>query len=139
MRIKESAENYLETIYMLSKKAKHVRNIDVANELGFSRPSVSRAVGILKDNGFLKVAEDGDVFAQSIIVNEAHNFARTVFALLGEIEKCSVLALYGGVFQHNELFRETFMEDISEIYPDLEMRLLTIPPEDGALKIAREL
>ena len=86
-----------------------------------------------------KVAEEGDVFAQSIIVNEAHNFARTVFALLGEIEKCSVLALYGGVFQHNELFRETFMEDISEIYPDLEMRLLTIPPEDGALKIAREL
>lgn len=85
-----------------------------------------------------KVAEDGDVFAQSIIVNEAHNFARTVFSLLGEIEKCSVLALYGGVFQHNELFRETFIEDVGEVYPDLEIRLLTIPPEEGALKIARE-
>ena len=85
-----------------------------------------------------KIAEDGDAFAQSIIVNEAHNFARTVFSLLGEIEKCSVLALYGGVFQHNGLFRETFTEDISEIYPDLEIRLLTIPPEEGALKIARE-
>ena len=56
-----------------------------------------------------------------------------------KIEKSSVLALYGGVFQHNELFRETFTEDIGEIYPDLEIRLLTIPPEEGALKIAREM
>lgn len=86
-----------------------------------------------------KIAEEGDVFAESIVVNEAHNFARTVFTLLGEIEQCNVLALYGGVFQYNELFRETFKEDISEIYPELEVRLLTIPPEEGALKIAREL
>ncbi len=86
-----------------------------------------------------KVAEAGDVFAESIIVNEAHNFARTVFSLLSEIEECSVLALYGGVFQHNELFREAFKEDISEIYPELEIRLLNIPPEEGALKIARGL
>ena len=86
-----------------------------------------------------KVAEEGDVFAQSVIVNEAHNFARTVFSLLGEIEKCSVLALYGGVFQHNGLFRDTFTEDINEIYPDIEVRLLDIPPEEGALKIAREM
>lgn len=86
-----------------------------------------------------KIAEEGDVFAESIIVNEAHNFARTVFSLLTEIEECSVLALYGGVFQHNELFREAFKEDISEIYPELEIRLLNIPPEEGALKIARSL
>lgn len=90
-------------------------------------------------SGVQKTAEAGDVFAQSIIVNEAHNFSRTVFNLLGEIEECSVLALYGGVFQHNELFREAFKEDITEIYPDLEIRLLDIPPEEGALKIAREL
>lgn len=80
----------------------------------------------------------GDTFAQTIIINEAHNFARTVLCLLSEIEDCSVLALYGGVFQHNELFRETFTEDINEIYPDLQIRLLNIPPEEGALKIARE-
>ncbi len=86
-----------------------------------------------------KIAEAGDVFAQSIIVNEAHNFARTVFSLLSEIEKCTVLALYGGVFQHNEIFREAFKEDISEIYPEIEIRLLQTPPEEGALKIAREL
>ena len=86
-----------------------------------------------------KTAEEGDVFARSIIVNEAHNFARTVFSLLSEIEECTVLALYGGVFQHNELFRETFSEDVNEIYPELEIRLLDIPPEEGALKIARSL
>ncbi len=86
-----------------------------------------------------KVAEAGDVFAESIIVNEAHNFARTVFSLLSEIEKCSILALYGGVFQHNIIFRETFKEDIKEIYPDIEIRLLDVPPEEGALKIARNL
>ena len=86
-----------------------------------------------------KAAETGDTFAETIIVNEAHNFARTVFCLLGEIEECSLLALYGGIFQHNEIFTEAFKEDINEFYPDLEIKLLTIPPEEGALKIAREL
>jgi len=44
MKIKESAENYLETIYMLSKKNKYVRSIDVANELSFSKSNVSVAM-----------------------------------------------------------------------------------------------
>lgn len=57
----ESGEDYIETIYLLKKKNGYVRSIDVANELGFSRPSVSRAVGILKDDGFLKVADDGEL------------------------------------------------------------------------------
>ena len=90
----------------------------------------------------LKVREaalEGDFIAESIIVNEAHNFARTVLCLLAEIEKSSVLALYGGIFQHDKLFREIFSEDINEIFPDLEIRLLDIPPEEGALKIARSL
>ncbi len=90
----------------------------------------------------LKVREAalaGDFIAESIIVNEAHNFARTVLCLLAEIGKSSVLALYGGIFQHDKLFREIFMEDINEIFPELEIRLLDIPPEEGALKIARSL
>jgi Mn-dependent DtxR family transcriptional regulator len=57
----ESGEDYIETIYMLKKKNGHVRSVDVARELGFSRPSVSRAMGILKDNGLLTVSEDGDL------------------------------------------------------------------------------
>ena len=59
--MQESGEDYIETIYLLKKKNGYVRSIDVANELGFSRPSVSRAVGILKENGFITVADDGEL------------------------------------------------------------------------------
>ncbi len=57
----ESGEDYIETIYLLKKKKGSVRSIDVANELNFSRPSVSRAVGILKEDGLITVAEDGEL------------------------------------------------------------------------------
>lgn len=61
MALQESGEMYLETIYMLSKKGKMVRSIDVAEEMGFSKPSVSRAVGILKKGGFLTVEDGGNL------------------------------------------------------------------------------
>ncbi len=57
----ESGEDYLETIYTLKKKNGSVRSIDVAQELGFSRPSVSRAVGILKEGGYLIMHDDGEL------------------------------------------------------------------------------
>lgn len=55
----ESGEMYLETILVLSKKRGTVRSIDVAEHLGYSKPSVSRAVGLLKNGGFITVANDG--------------------------------------------------------------------------------
>ena len=61
MRIKESAENYLETIYMLSKKAKYVRSIDVANELGFSKASVSVAMKSFREEGYIVTDADGGI------------------------------------------------------------------------------
>ena len=57
----ESGEDYIETIYLLKKKNGFVSSVDVANELNFSRPSVSRAVGILKNNGMLTVEKDGEL------------------------------------------------------------------------------
>ena len=51
MVLKESGEMYLETIYVLKQKKAFVRAIDVASELGYSKPSVSRAMGILRDGG----------------------------------------------------------------------------------------
>ena len=57
----ESGEDYIETIYVLKKRNGTVRSIDVANELNYSRPSVSRAVGILKDNGLITVENDGEL------------------------------------------------------------------------------
>ena len=57
----ESGEDYIETIYLLKKRKGTVRSIDVATELNFSRPSVSRAVGLLKENGLITVESDGEL------------------------------------------------------------------------------
>lgn len=61
LKIQESAENYLETIYMLSREKPHVRSIDIANELNFSKPSVSVAMKNLRENGYVLVNGDGHV------------------------------------------------------------------------------
>ena len=55
MNIHESAENYLETILILKNRKGMVRSIDIANELGFSKPSVSVAMKNLKENGYIRV------------------------------------------------------------------------------------
>ena len=59
MRLQESGEMYLEAILVLHQKTGHVRSIDVSEYLGYSKPSVSRAVGLLKNGGFITVEEDG--------------------------------------------------------------------------------
>ena len=59
MHIQESGEMYLESIYVLSQKMPHVRSVDVADYLEYSKPSVSRAVGLLKAGGYLIVDQDG--------------------------------------------------------------------------------
>lgn len=59
MKILESAENYLETIHMLKNQNGSVRSIDIAHELGFSKPSVSVAMKNLRENGYIAVDEGG--------------------------------------------------------------------------------
>ena len=59
MSLHESAEMYLETIYTLSLTKAHVRSVDVAEAQNYSRPSVSRAVGLLKKDGYLLMDDDG--------------------------------------------------------------------------------
>ena len=59
MKIKESAENYLETIFMLEKSKGSVRSIDIATELEFSKPSVSVAMKNLRENGYVETSPDG--------------------------------------------------------------------------------
>ena len=61
MNIKESGEMYLETIYLLSLKQEIVRSLDIANNMGFSKPSVSRAVHLLEDDGYIKFDENGNI------------------------------------------------------------------------------
>jgi Mn-dependent DtxR family transcriptional regulator len=88
MHLQESGEMYLETILILSKKGS-VRSLDIAEEMGFSKPSVSRAVGLLKNGGFIEVDKsgfitltaDGRQLAEKIY--ERHNVLTKFFEKLG--------------------------------------------------------
>ncbi len=59
MNLQESGEMYLETIYVLSNKSNFVRSIDIVEYMGYSKPSVSRAVGLLKNGGYITVSKEG--------------------------------------------------------------------------------
>ena len=61
MKLQESGQMYLETIYVLSKEKTSVHSIDVSEHMGYSKPSVSRAIGILKTGGYVEMAEDGSL------------------------------------------------------------------------------
>lgn len=61
MKILESGEMYLETILILSKKNPYVRSLDIAEEMNYSKPSVSRAVNILKDNDYISIDKNGHI------------------------------------------------------------------------------
>lgn len=58
MQLQESGEMYLETILILSQTGSHVRAVDISEHMGYSKPSVSRAVGLLKSAGYICVDED---------------------------------------------------------------------------------
>lgn len=59
MRLQESGEMYLETILILSQRMENVRAIDIGEEMGYSKPSVSRALKILKENSYINVDKNG--------------------------------------------------------------------------------
>ncbi|MGC2872554.1 metal-dependent transcriptional regulator [Ihubacter sp. rT4E-8] len=61
MQIRQSAEDYFEMIYMLKKKNGSVRAIDIVNEMGFSKPTVSVAMKKFRENGFVTVDADGNI------------------------------------------------------------------------------
>lgn len=75
MAIRESGEDYLETILILQERTGYVRSKDIASELGFSKPSVSRAMGILKNDGFITVEPDGQI----VLTKRGYLRAREVY------------------------------------------------------------
>ena len=93
MSIQESGEMYLETIYVLSKEKTNVRSIDVSEHMGYSKPSVSRAVGILKSkgyltvdaNGYLLLTETGKSLAEKTY--ERHSILKNLFIKMGVSEE----------------------------------------------------
>ncbi len=96
MAMKESGEMYLETILVLSKRLKMVRAIDVGEEMGYSKPSVSRAMHLLKDRGYISVETDGAISltdeGRSIAENiyERHNVLSEALRRIGVDEKTAV-------------------------------------------------
>ena len=89
MNIRESGEMYLETIYILSQKSSSVRGIDVGAEMGFSKPSVSRAIGLLKKEGLVTVDGSGSIKltetgeARAKVIYERHTLLTQLFIDLG--------------------------------------------------------
>ncbi len=89
MQLQESGEMYLETILVLSKTMPAVRSVDVGEHMGFSKPSVSRAIGLLRSgglvevdaNGHLTLTEDGRRVAERTY--ERHRLLKTFFVRLG--------------------------------------------------------
>ena len=75
MRLQESGEMYLEAIYVLSKAQTMVRSIDVSEYLGYSKPSVSRAVGLLKAGGYITVENDGGL----VLTDSGREIAEKIF------------------------------------------------------------
>ena len=61
MEIQRSGEDYLETIYILNRRTGFVRSIDIANEMGYSKPSVSKGMSLLREMGYITVAADGEI------------------------------------------------------------------------------
>ncbi len=89
MHLQESGEMYLETILTLTKAKGLVRSVDVSEYMGYSKPSVSRAVGILKTNGYLQVMPDGCLVltdsgkAVAMKIYERHNVISSFLKKLG--------------------------------------------------------
>lgn len=75
MHLQESGEMYLETVYILSNKSESIRSIDICEYMGYSKPSVSRAVGLLKNGGYVTVDEKGYI----TLTNEGKSVAEKVF------------------------------------------------------------
>lgn len=93
MNLQESGEMYLETIYRLTRESKNVRSIDVAESMGFSKPSVSRAIGLLKSGGYITVSSDGYLTLTEVgadvaeKIYERHKILTTYLTSLGVSEE----------------------------------------------------
>ena len=93
MSLYESGENYLVTIFVLKNKYGYVRSIDIARELGFSKPSVSRAVGLLKSGGYIAYDQNGTIILTELgeevakRIYDKHNIISTYLMSIGVSEE----------------------------------------------------
>ena len=96
MKIQESAENYLETILILKQRNGAVRSIDIANELDFSKPSVSVAMKNLRENGYIHMDADGYITLTekgreiAEMIYERHTLISSLLVTLGVEKKTAI-------------------------------------------------
>ena len=96
MKIQDSGENYLETILMLGQSGHPVRSIDIVNELGYSKPSVSVAMKKLRENGYINMDNDGYITLSETGLEiaermyERHTLLSSFLIRLGVDEKTAV-------------------------------------------------
>lgn len=89
MNLQESGEMYLETILVLSEKKSDVRSIDICEEMGFSKPSISRAIHLLEDGGYLNIDNSGYITLTDLgkeiaeKIYERHKVLSALFTALG--------------------------------------------------------
>ena len=90
---RESAEMYLETVYVLSRQSDTVRKIDISKHMGYAKPSVTRAVGLLEERGMITVDESGNILLtakgkkEAQHIYERHTVLTKMFIALGVDEK----------------------------------------------------
>ncbi len=89
MQLQESGQMYLETIYLLSRERRAVHSIDISEHMGYSKPSVSRAIGLLRNGGYVEMAEDGSLTltpageAEAARIYERHTALTALLERLG--------------------------------------------------------
>ena len=98
MRIQESAEMYLETILVLGKKNPNVRSIDIANEMDYKKSSVSVAMKNLRENGYIRIDENGFI----TLTEQGKNIAETI------LERHTLISNW---LIHLGVSRETALDD----------------------------
>ena len=117
LNIHESAEDYLERILMLSKKMSKVRSIDIAVDMNYSKPSISRAIKNLKENGYINVDANGNItltekgWEIANRIYERHTILTKIFVALGVSQET---AASDACKVEHDLSQETF--DALKIY-----------------------
>lgn len=111
MTLHESGENYLEAILILEKRNGIARSVDVANELNFSKPSVSRAVSVLKDSGLVTIGN----INQLVLTPEGRKVAERIYdrhctikSFLMNIGVCEGTASEDACMMEHDISNETF-------------------------------
>ncbi len=113
MKSQESMEDYLETILILSSKLSHVRSIDIVNEMGYSKPSVSVAMKKLRrdnliemdENSYIYLTNKGKIIAENIY--ERHNILTKALILIGVSEE---VAKKDACRMEHDISEETFIK-----------------------------